>query len=79
MIVNIIDSILTIIFYLPAKLIGYEKCSKCTVRVRWFQFLLLVSLPIARLSRIRKSRLDWDLRVNPPGKVPLKLVNLQEL
>lgn len=63
-IVDIIDSILTVIFWLPAKTIGYKKCSKCTIRVRWYQFLILSTWFIKVIPAIRSRRIDWKLRTD---------------
>lgn len=77
--VNVIDAVLTVLFWIPAKLIGVEKCSKCTVRVRWFQFLLLVTRPAARAPFVRESRVGWDLRVDPQPRGGLRPVTLMEI
>lgn len=77
--VNIIDAVLSVLFWIPAKLIGVEKCSKCTVRVRWFQFLMIITFPVARVPLIKRSRLDWDLRADPQPQGGLKPVTLREI
>lgn len=72
MIIDTIDAVLTVLFWLPAKLIGYEKCSKCTIRVRARQGLLFVTAPaewplIRRLpgsARIARGRTDWYSAIN---------------
>ena len=77
--VNAIDAVLTVLFWIPAKLIGVEKCSKCTVRVRWFQLLMIVTRPVARVPFVRESRVDWDLRADPQPQGGLRPVTLMEI
>jgi len=61
-IVDAIDAVLAAVFWLPARLIGYKKCSKCTVRVRWFQFVFIATAPIRRVPAVRSRRIDWGIR-----------------
>lgn len=62
--ISAIDAVLTVIFWLPARLIGYEKCSKCTIRVRWYQLLLILTRPLSGVRAVRSRRIDWRLRVD---------------
>jgi len=80
-IVNAIDAALTVVFWPVTKLTGYEKCGKCTVRVRWFQFLMLATRPVARVRPISERRVEWALRADPPapGRLGLVPVDPQEL
>lgn len=78
-IIDFIDAILTIIFWIPAKLIGYEKCAKCTVRVRFYQFMMIITKPISFIPSIKSARIDWEIRANLPPKGGLTAVNLQEI
>ena len=77
--IDLIDRVLTIAFWLPARVLGVEKCSKCTVRVRWFQFLMGVSSPVARVPFVRSRRIDWDLRADPQPSGGLRPVTLMEI
>lgn len=77
--VDLIDRVLTVLFWLPAKVLGVEKCSKCTVRVRWFQLLMLVTLPVARVPFFRSRRIEWDLRADPQPRGGLRPVTLMEI
>ena len=80
-VITIIDTVLTWIFWLPARFLGVEKCSKCTVRVRWYQFLLLASSPIKFIGAVRFRRLMWKLRVEPPdeGRIPVTIREMQDV
>lgn len=77
--VDLIDRVLTVLFWVPAKVLGVEKCSKCTVRVRWFQFLMLVTAPVSRVPFFRGRRVDWDLRADPQPRGGLRPVTLMEI
>lgn len=61
-IVDAIDAVLTVLFWLPAKFLHYEKCQKCTIRVRWFQFLLILTYPLKWYDPLKSQRIDWKLR-----------------
>lgn len=78
MVIDAIDAALTVLFWVPSRLIGYEKCSKCTVRVRSFQFLLAVTGPLSRVPAVRSKRADWELRTDPPVVGGLTPVVLEE-
>lgn len=77
--VDLIDRILAVLFWVPARLLGVEKCSKCTVRVRWFQFLMIVTFPVSRVPFVRSRRIDWDLRADPQPRGGLRPVTLMEI
>lgn len=78
-VINVIDAVLTIVFWLPARFLGYKKCTKCTIRVRWFQFMLFVTRPVSRIPRVRSARIDWTIRVERPSQDSLRAVQLEEL
>lgn len=77
--VDLIDRVLTVLFWLPARVLGVEKCSKCTVRVRWFQFMLLATWPVRWVPSVRRRRVEWDLRADPQPLGGLRPVSLREM
>jgi len=79
--ISAIDAVLTAIFWLPARLIGYEKCSRCTVRVRWYQLLLILTRPLSGVRAVRSRRVDWRLRVErvSSSREGLRRVSISDL
>lgn len=80
-VITVIDVALTWIFWLPARLFGMEKCSKCTIRIRWYQFLLLISSPLKSMGAVRSRRTAWKLRVEPPdeGLIPVTIREMNDV
>ena len=67
--IDAIDGILTVVFWLPARFIGYEKCPKCTIRVRWYQGILILSSPLSWISSVKSARIDWRLTAEKPQEI----------
>lgn len=66
--VDLIDAILTVLFT-PLKLFGVKKCGKCAVRVRYAQFMLIVSAPVRRIGAIKSRRVDWSMKAEGVRKI----------
>lgn len=77
--VDLVDRLLTAVLWVPAKLLGVEKCSRCTIRVRWFQLLMMATAPVSRVPQIRRRRVNWDLRADPQPRGGLRPVTLREI
>ena len=79
LILDLVDRSLSVLFWVPARILGVEKCSRCTIRVRWFQFLMAATWPVARVPLFRRRRVEWDLRADPQPLGGLRPVTLTEI
>lgn len=63
MIVEAIDAALTALFWLPAKMLGYKKCSRCTIRYRRLQFAVWATQPLRHWLWLDHHRINWELHM----------------
>lgn len=60
-IIDAIDAVLTVLFWLPAKILHVKKCQRCTIRYRWYQFVHWLTGPLDGWTVIQDRRVTWEL------------------